>query len=402
MNNKAKYHLINELPHIYELEDMMKFCRKYDKIYIYGHSENQEYLCKYLDMCGINVEGYVVSFLRDNENCFIYRELPICVIEDVVLKENTGIILGLSDKYYNYVIPKLRELGYNDYFMMSEWNKRSVAYQMKPRDKSLMTFEISLADHCNLSCQMCDHYSQVSDKWFVDMEQFENDMIQMGKIFDHEIAAISLLGGEPTLHPEIIKCIEITRREFPECELIILTNGIKLLELENIPGGGNLWETCKKYNVNITVTVYPVNIDYIAIEKKAQEYGVHVAMSSNIHAADIQKTVKISDKHKMDLNGSIEKFYCINCLYFNKFNVLKDGKLYMCPVEAHSDIFNKAFSQNLKITDKDYLDIYSVKDWKEIAEFSCNYIPFCSYCDLKNWGHHSPWKPSSKKIEEYI
>lgn len=74
----------------------------------------------------------------------------------------------------------------------------------------------------------------------------------------------------------------------------------------------------------------------------------------------------------------------------------------MCPIAAHSDIFNKRFEQNLLIRDEDYLDIYQINSWEEITEFTCSYVPFCSYCDLKNWGHHSEWKTSSKKIEEYI
>ena len=152
----------------------------------------------------------------------------------------------------------------------------------------------------------------------------------------------------------------------------------------------------------ISVTVYPVRLDYLAMEEKAKEYGVQLFMSSNIHAGKELKIKKISDKHTMDLTGSIDKFYCVNCLYFNKFNVLKEGRLYMCPIAAHSDIFNEAFEQNLALQEKDSLNIYSVKNWKEIAEFSCQYVPFCSYCDLKHWGHHSEWKASSKKIEEYV
>lgn len=30
-----KVHLINELPHIYEMEDMIHFCQRYRKIYIW-------------------------------------------------------------------------------------------------------------------------------------------------------------------------------------------------------------------------------------------------------------------------------------------------------------------------------------------------------------------------------
>lgn len=58
---KKRLDLINELPHIYELEDMMEFCKKYEHLYIYGKGENQEYLLKYFDMCGVKIAGYVVT-----------------------------------------------------------------------------------------------------------------------------------------------------------------------------------------------------------------------------------------------------------------------------------------------------------------------------------------------------
>lgn len=399
---RKKYHLINELPHIYELEDMIEFCKKYKEIYIYGRGEQQEYLLKFFDMCDIAIAGFVVTKKKEGDDqCFCFRQMPVIEFECIKDEKETGVILALSDKYYHQIIPMFRNLGYENYFIMTEFNKRAIACQVRPRRQEELTFEISLADHCNLSCQMCDHYSQLSDRWFVNMEQFERDMIRMGEICDHKLAAISLLGGEPTLHPNIIDCMRITREQFPDTEVIVLTNGTLLLQLEKSEYG-NFWEACKKYNVHITVTVYPINLDYKEIEKKAAEYGVALAMSSDIHAKNLTRIVKISDKHTLDLSGSVEKFYCVNCLYFNKFCVLKDGKIYMCPVAAHIDIFNKSFGQNLELNEKDYLDIYQIDSWEKIADFSCQYVPFCSYCDLKRWGHHSEWKASSKKIEEYI
>ena len=117
---KPKYHLINDLPHIYELEDMIRFCEKFKRIYIYGHGENQEYLLKYFDMCGIAIEGYVTSWESDT-NCssFLYRKLPILTIDEAMKRKDTGIILALSDKYYGYVIPKMREAGFENFFAMS-------------------------------------------------------------------------------------------------------------------------------------------------------------------------------------------------------------------------------------------------------------------------------------------
>lgn len=399
---RRKVHLINELPHIYELEDMINFCRKYEKVYIYGRGEKQEYLLKYFDMCGVKISGFVVTRKKETDDeCFCYRQMPVIEFATIQDDKDTGVIVGLSEIYYHQIIPMFRKIHYENYFIMTEYNKRTIACQVTPRTQEELAFEVSLADHCNLPCQMCDHYSQLSDKWFVDMERFKMDMIRMGEICDHKLAYITLLGGEPTLHPHLIDCMRITREQFPDTEVIVLTNGVLLLDLERSERG-NFWQACKDYDIHITVTVYPINLDYEAIEKKAQEYGVVLTMSSDIHASKLTKAVKISDKHTMDLTGSVDKFYCISCLYYNKFCTLKDGKLYMCPVSAHIDIFNKKFDQNLEFRDGDYLDIYQIESWKDIADFSCQYSPFCSYCDQKHWGHHSPWKASSKRIEEYV
>lgn len=396
-------HLINELPHIYELEDMAAFCKKYTKLYIYGRALNQEYLLKYFDMCDVKIEGFIVTTVREQERvCFAYRQLPVLSFgEFLERRESAGIILALSDRHYKDVIPLFRKHQFEDYFMMTEFNKRAIANQVRPRSHEELAFEISLADHCNLSCQMCDHFSQLSKPWYVDMEQFDKDLEQMGRIYEHRIGYITLLGGEPTLHEGLIDCIKIVRREFPDSQLIILTNGVKLLELEH-GKNGNLWQACRDYNVHITVTVYPIKLDYGKIEDKAKEYGVSLAMSSNIHASELTKVVKISDRHTMDLEGGVEKFYCVNCLYFNKFNVLKDGKLYMCPIAAHSNILNEKFGIRLELSKDDALDICSVDSWEEIADFSSWHVPFCRYCDLKKWGHDSRWKKSRKTMDEYF
>jgi len=395
-STRAKIHLFNDLPHMYELEEMADFCSKYEHLYICGAAQNQEYLLKFFDCCGINIDGYTVTC--PDEQCLShYRKIPILAIDEVIQKPNTGVILALSDRHYRYFIPKFRKAGFSSYFAMTEYNKYAIAEQMKPRPIEEMTFEINLADHCNLSCQMCDHYSQLSKEKFVNMETFERDLRQMGKLYDHKAAAITLLGGEPLLHKDIIKCLQIVRREFPDAELIILTNGVLLLKLEN-----NFWTVCKDLGVHITVTVYPFKLDYASIQKKAEEYGVPLAMSSNIHADELTKVKKISDKHTFDLQCEAPKWSFISCLYFNKFNVLREGRYYMCPVSACIGIFNEYFKQNLNLTEKDSVDIYKTESWKEFSEFAANRVPFCGYCNLPEWKPHSEWKASSKKLEEYV
>jgi MoaA/NifB/PqqE/SkfB family radical SAM enzyme len=360
-------HLINEMPNLDELDRMVAFCHDHNRITVSGNGKNREWFLKFMEICGISVAKYKVT---DEDT------LEICG------EKSTGEGVGK--------------------FLVSAYNTRTIVSQMMPRPDELMAFEISLADHCNLDCQMCDHYSQLSEKYFVDINRFEKDMVRMGQICNHKIRVVTLLGGEPTLHRDIIKCMEITRREFPDpAELIILTNGLLLSRLEKSPRG-NIWEACKKYNFHISVTMYPINFDYEVLEKKATEYEITLMMSSDIHAKKPIETVKMSVKHTLDLSGRVEKHCFIDCSYFNKHNVLKNGRFYMCPVSAHSGIFNKYFGKNLELMEADSVDIYKINSLKELEDFTSYPVPFCRYCDIKKWNTLKEWDHSTKEISEYV
>jgi len=393
-------HLINALPHRYELEDMLEFCKNYERLYICGASENQEYLLKYFDICKIEIDGYTVTD-PSIQKPLLYRQIPIVAVEDVIKTPNTGIILALPDKYYRHFIPKFRKAGFSGYFTMSEYNKNTIAGQLKPRTQNQISLEINIADHCNISCASCDHYSQLSPDKVLDYNVYKRDIERMGELFNHNIGVITLLGGEPLLNPDIIKFMALTRQVFPKSECYILTNGVLLPKLEKAPHG-NIWQACKDYRFGINVTVYPIKLNYDEITKKAKQYNVPLRISSDIHAKTLTMNTKISDKHTFDLNGSLTPELSISCIYFNKWTVLKDGRFYMCPISAHVNIFNEYFNQNLELTENDSLDIFSVNIWKDFAEFSSKPISFCRYCDLKNWTHANEWSPSRKIIEEYI
>lgn len=389
---------INDLPHIYEIEEMLSFCKRYEHLYIYGAGEKQEYLLKFLDICNIKIDGYVVSWFSSQE--LKYRQIPIILADDVIKQENTGIILGLPDRYYGKIIPWFREQGFSDYYVMSEYSKDSIAQKLTPPYGDKVFFEVSLAFHCNLDCQMCDHFSQLSDKRFLDVDSYERDMKHLGELFEHKLANITLLGGEPLLHKEIIRMIEISRREFPHAGIEILTNGLLLLKLEHSENG-NLWQACKDNSVRITITRYPIKIDYDAITKLAEKYCVSLKISSDIISAVEETSIKISDKHPFDLTGGQQIYEALSCFYFNRCRVLKDGRLYTCHIAANADIFNSYFNQSLTVSEDDSIDIYKAQSGDEIAEFLSKPIPFCRYCDIKNRKKHSPWKRSTKKIEEY-
>lgn len=96
------------------------------------------------------------------------------------------------------------------------------------RDKKpeLHNLEFQLADHCNLRCKACAHFSNlVKEPVFADKNQFRKDLHRLADLFDN-IKEFYLMGGEPLLNPEVGAYCRMVRSVFPYTRLILVTNGI--------------------------------------------------------------------------------------------------------------------------------------------------------------------------------
>jgi MoaA/NifB/PqqE/SkfB family radical SAM enzyme len=259
----------------------------------------------------------------------------------------------------------------------------------KKRDK--LKFEIHVADHCNLNCIGCNHFSPLAEEKFLDLNTYESDCKRIADLTKRQVENIRLLGGEPLLHQRIIDIIAITRKYFNEGTVIeIVTNGVLLLKMDSV-----FWEYCKKNNIVIYVTHYPIKLDIDKIKEKCREY--------NIRLDYIDNREKYMYKEPLNLNGTgkIKREFAF-CFKANNCIQLNEGKLYPCPILPHVKYFNKYFNKHLEISDKDYIDIYKAKNINEITRFLSKPIPFCRYCNSLGKVINIPWRVSKKEIGEWV
>ena len=302
-------------PNIYELMHMADFCKKYSHVYIYDTDrEITESIIKYLKMAEISIKGYI-----SNDDIYDINGVKQGTIEGLskISKRKIGI-LTYSD--VNSEILKSYKC-----FMISEFNKRNIWYKMYPRSRENFWLEVNLADHCNLNCQMCDHFAPIAEKTFMPIEVFERDMKRLAELMNHEMGIIKLQGGEPFLNKDIIEYMRISRELFPKSIIWIFTDGILLLNSDKAKTG-NVWAALKEYDVEIQLTLYPLKIKYDEIDKKAKEYGVKV--TSFYEVGDRTGSInKQSVKHPMDVKGKRDKYEFISCYQFNESIVLNNGKI---------------------------------------------------------------------------
>jgi MoaA/NifB/PqqE/SkfB family radical SAM enzyme len=239
---------------------------------------------------------------------------------------------------------------------------------------------------------MCYHFSPLAQKWFLNPEDFKRDAQRLSELTNGRIEKLHLMGGEPLLHNDINLICSIARNNFKSGDIKIVTNALLLLKMES-----SFWETCSKERIGIIITRYPLRINYKMIEKQARNQGVKIEYWGD--GRDYMQC-----KIPLDLTGSQngkESFY--RCHRSNVCIQLREGKLYTCVTIPYINIFNKYFKQDLQVSEKDYIDIYKVKDMNEIYQFLITPPPFCRYCDNKQKNEKAAkWGVTKRKITEWV
>ena len=274
---------------------------------------------------------------------------------------------------------------------MDNYQERTVRTLMaRTMPRPSMFFDVEVTEHCNLNCRGCGSMAPIADKEFIDMDEYMRDMDRLSEISGGVVHHVNILGGEPLLHPEINSILKYARNKFPVGDIRLVTNGILLLSMDD-----SFWKILRDYKIHLAPTKYPINVDYDAIQKKAEEYGIYYSLFG-----EPERTGWFHSK--IDVHGQRnENHSFMHCGNANECGVLSHGKLYPCPRITKIKFFNKKFNQDLRVTERDYIDIY--KDGltlDDIMRFYTHSVPFCRYCNTFK-DHESEWGISNKDITEW-
>lgn len=88
------------------------------------------------------------------------------------------------------------------------------------------SLEAHLTDHCNLRCAQCCTLSPHLPPRAVPPEELARDLERAASALRPNV--FKLTGGEPLLHPEIVRCLEIARASGIAGQVSMTTNGLLL------------------------------------------------------------------------------------------------------------------------------------------------------------------------------
>lgn len=254
-------------------------------------------------------------------------------------------------------------------------------------------FEFHIVEHCNLKCAGCTHFSPLAKEEFLDPAEFEKDIKRLSNLTRGNTRFINLLGGEPLLHPQICKLLEMTRNAFPNTLIRVVTNGLKLSDMPQ-----EFWDCCKKESIVIGITQYPIDVDYQKVIQEMQTKGIkYESFSGDGYPRDEMWRLALDETA---VNRPIENF--INCPRANACIFVSHGKVFNCATMANIDHYNSCFGTKFELCDDDYVDIYSIDNIQEVFERLCNPKPFCRFCNIEKRKYGVKWEKSKIRQDEWL
>lgn len=251
--------------------------------------------------------------------------------------------------------------------------------------------EIQVAEHCNLNCASCTHFSPLAEQSFIDKDSFFNQLQKANTIFKGHCKSLKIMGGEPLLHPEITQLLRLARQAMPEIKLTLQTNGILLTKLDD-----EFWQACHDNQILIRVTRYPVKLDMDQINMKASLFNADL----KYHPSD--STIKSFNLYPLNLHGDGDcEYNHSHCKMKMRYVLIKEGRLYPCPIAGNVEHFNRALNQNLICEETDSVSLDDISTFEDYQEFALKAISFCRFCMPTQYRRDVGWAHSKKSISEW-
>lgn len=233
--------------------------------------------------------------------------------------------------------------------------------------------EIHIVDHCNLNCTGCLHFSPLAKKWFADAGRIERDLLALRRKFRY-IRHVTLLGGEPLLHPEYERIVERVKRASPESLITIVTNGVSL-EGKALD---RFLSCCREYGVRVKWTVYP------PLRNRRNE------LVSAFKSAGVRLfTVEVDDFYvKMNPAGGNARKAMQFCRKTTYCPYLRDERIYTCAQSYHIKDYIKLYEEETgkksEMTASRGLDVHAddIDGWT-ILKYLMTPCETCRFCANK-------------------
>ena len=229
--------------------------------------------------------------------------------------------------------------------------------------------EFYITNVCNLTCRGCNRFNDLNFKGHQYWDDHAEEYEAWSKRLD--LPRITIIGGEPTLNPDLEKWCANLRRLWPNAVIMIQTNGTY-----QRPEHLTFWD---KYAVGFGLSLHdPATAG--ELKQKWQHYAGPIE-AFVFH----QSTVIKHNDHWVLHNSDPQRAF--NACDMKHDHTMYRGKLYKCPAMSGLPDFDQQF--DLRLDDRQRELLYSYKPLsadcseEELQNFVATkdqHIPQCEFC----------------------
>lgn len=353
----------------YSHQMKMLLQNEYSDLLRQGNGE--EIVVSYLVAEGHQEDG-IIS-LSQFASKYASKELAAIVIPKEYYMQYNSLIqklikhgINLNDIYNGKRLTSIIGFNMDKSSMVEGYDQGQLGDLITPMlsDSYLSYLEYHVADHCNMNCKYCTHYSPlVKEPVFTDFDKWKQDMDALKTKID-DIGIIRILGGEPLLNPDLPAFIEYTRKLYPAAVITVVTNGILVRQISQ-----ELIDTMNRNIAFFHISYYPPLEPTIEeVKKFLVEKNIAFTMSPKMDK--FMKTTTLKPNGNEDFFYSCFEATC-NCIF--------EGKIAACYAPYTTKFFNKEFDKSLP--EDEGIDLYNSENTTENIKLKLLYpMKRCDYC----------------------
>jgi len=206
--------------------------------------------------------------------------------------------------------------------------------------------ELHVSHACNLACESCSHFSNHGHKGHVSLAEADQWMGAWSSRIP--VREMNLLGGEPTIHPELTKFVPLVRKHWPSAHINLVTNGFFLDRHPDLPramrDAGN---TLLSLSIHHDAPTYRERLKPVIdlVRSWHQDYGIAVSIRPSFKFWTRRYTGFGADMLPYEDNNPRGAWEICPSKYCRQ---LFDGKLWKCPPITYLDMQKQKYSLSEK------------------------------------------------------
>lgn len=188
--------------------------------------------------------------------------------------------------------------------------------------------ETDITTACNLSCVCCNHlvvpYRQLGKVWKSSPQQVKKDLSHLSTILHAN--TWGALGGEPTLHPQLLEILQIVRDSHIANKMEVWTNGMFLRKMIDRFWSGRLFDI-------LVVSRYEDKLsdeDVEWIRQQCAEYKIELVIKDERNWHNFRTNL---EPIPTDYETTKSKF--LGCFFRSFSRVVNNGYFYTCCCIPH-------------------------------------------------------------------